>query len=320
MLTRKLGRSGIDAGAIGMGCWAAGGPAWRDDHPIGWGEVDDAESIRAIHRAIDLGANLFDTANVYGCGHSERVLGKAIAGKRDQVVIATKFYSEFDEETKQCSGGDNNPETIRPACNASLQRMGIDVIDLYQFHNGGCPLDEAAEVRDACEELVAEGKIRWYGWSTDNPEGAALFAKGEHCTAIQQSISVLSGSRETLAVCERENLASLNRGPLVKGLLSGKFTSASTFPENDVRHGWDFKDKAMAGQLATFERIRAVLTRDGRTATQGALCWLLTHSPLTFPIPGFKTVAQVEENAAAADKPLLSPGDMAEIANLLGNA
>ena len=118
MVKRTLGRSGIEAGAIGMGCWAAGGPAWRGDHPIGWGEVDDAESIRAIHRAIDLGANLFDTANVYGAGHSERILGKAIAGKRDGLVIATKFYSVFDEETKQCPGGDHSPDAIRSACDA----------------------------------------------------------------------------------------------------------------------------------------------------------------------------------------------------------
>ena len=111
--TRKLGRSGIEISAMGLGCWAIGGPMWRGDVPVGWGEVDDDESIAAIHRALELGITFFDTANVYGAGHSERVLGQALAGCRDDVVIATKFFSFFDEETRQATGSGASPAEIR---------------------------------------------------------------------------------------------------------------------------------------------------------------------------------------------------------------
>ena len=126
--TRKLGRSGIEVSALGMGCWAIGGPFWSGTTPHGWGEVDDAESERAIHRAIDLGATFFDTANVYGAGHSERVLGRALAGQRQRVVIATKFNAVFDESTRQVTGADASPAGIRRACDESLRRLKTDYI------------------------------------------------------------------------------------------------------------------------------------------------------------------------------------------------
>ncbi|MCB0129858.1 MAG: aldo/keto reductase, partial [Caldilineaceae bacterium] len=132
MLYRKLGRSDLEVSALGMGCWAIGGPFWRGDRPVGWGDVDDAESKRAIARALDLGATLFDTSNVYGCGHSERILGEALAGRRDQVVIATKFGNLFDEETRIITGASGKREDVRAACEASLTRLRTDYIDLYQ--------------------------------------------------------------------------------------------------------------------------------------------------------------------------------------------
>src|SRR5512136_272865 len=132
-MKRNLGRSGIEVSALGMGCWAIGGPFWSGETPLGWGEVDDDESIRAIHAALDRGVNFFDTANVYGAGHSERVLGRAVAGRRSQVVIATKFNAVFDETTRQVTGSDTSPEGIRSACEASLRRLGTDYIDLLQF-------------------------------------------------------------------------------------------------------------------------------------------------------------------------------------------
>src|SRR5450759_4585037 len=134
-MKRTLGRSGIEVSALGMGCWAIGGPYWSGETPNGWGEVDDEESIRAIHKAIELGINLFDTANVYGAGHSERVLGRAFEGRRTQVVIATKFNAVFDETSRQVTGSDTTPAGIRAACEASLHRLNTDYIDLYQFHD-----------------------------------------------------------------------------------------------------------------------------------------------------------------------------------------
>ncbi len=126
MFTRTLGRSEIVVSAVGMGCWAIGGPFWRGDTPVGWGQVDDAESTRAIHRALDLGVTFFDTADVYGAGHSERVLGAALGGRRGEVVIATKFGNVFDEETRAITGADQSPAFIRQACEASLRRLGTD--------------------------------------------------------------------------------------------------------------------------------------------------------------------------------------------------
>ncbi|MDP9374823.1 MAG: aldo/keto reductase, partial [Chloroflexota bacterium] len=174
--TRRLGRSGVEVSALGLGCWAIGGQFWRDGRPRGWGQVDDAESIRALGRALDLGVTFFDTADVYGCGHSERVLARALAGRRDRVVIATKFGNVFDEASRQAFGTDTSPGYVRRACEASLRRLNTDYIDLYQFHVGNCGLDEALAVREALEGLVGEGKIRHYGWSTDRAENARLFA------------------------------------------------------------------------------------------------------------------------------------------------
>jgi aryl-alcohol dehydrogenase-like predicted oxidoreductase len=176
--------------AIGMGCWAIGGPFWFGAQPLGWGEVDDQESVAAIHRALDLGIKLFDTANIYGCGHSERVLGRALKGIREQVLVATKFGNTFDESTRQKIGQDASPEGIRRACDESLRRLDTNYIDLYQFHLNDYDPIQAVEVRETLEELVAAGKIRSYGWSTDFPERAAVFAEGRHNVAVQHELSV----------------------------------------------------------------------------------------------------------------------------------
>ena len=173
-------------------------------------------------------------------------------------------------------------------------------------------------MRDVFEELVAAGKIRAYGWSTDDPARAALFAEGEHCTAVQQRLNVFAGNAETLAVCEANDLASLNRGPLAMGLLTGKFTADSTLPDDDVRHGWDFHEGEKADELRQLEDVREVLTSGRRTLAQGALAWLLARSDKTLPIPGFKTVAQVEQNVAAADFGPLSDEQMRQIDDILG--
>ena len=318
MNTRTLGRSGIDVSALGMGCWAIGGPFWRGDKPVGWGAVDDAESMRAIARALELGVTLFDTSDVYGCGHSERILGEALRGRRDQVVIATKFGNVFDEQTRQITDASGDPAHIRAACDASLRRLQTDYIDLYQFHLGGYDLDKTDDVIATLEELVDAGKIRWYGWSTDDPERAAKFAEGPHCAAIQQRLNLFEGNEETLGICEENNLASLNRGPLAMGLLTGKFSADSTLPANDVRagNGWDFRSGEQARRLAALDEMRAVLTRDGRTLAQAAIGWLWAHSNATIPIPGFKNVAQVEENAGALAYGPLSNGQMVELATL----
>ena len=319
MLARTLGRSGIEVSAIGMGCWAIGGPFTRHGEPVGWGDVDDAESIRAIHKALDLGVTFFDTSDVYGCGHSERILAQALGARRNDVVIATKFGHVFDAKTKDMTSGDGTRGYVRQCCEASLQRLNSDAIDLYQFHVGDYDPEAALETRGALEELVAEGKIRAYGWSTDHPDRARVFAQGERCAAIQQQLNMLEGGPEILALCEEQNLACINRGPLCKGLLTGKFAADSKIPDNDVRHDWDFREGPVAEQLDRLERLRDVLTEDGRSLAQAALGWLLARSPVTIPIPGFKTVAQVEDNCGALARGPLSTDQMQRIAEILGS-
>jgi len=317
MFNRQLGRSGIKVSAMGLGCWAIGGPAWVGGHAVGWGKVDDEESIRAIHRALELGVTFFDTADVYGCGHSERILGKALAGRRADVVIASKFGRVFVEETREITGSDASPEHIRKACDASLKRLGVDYIDLYQFHLGDWDIGAGETVRDTLEELCKTGKIRSYAWSTDDTERAGIFAEGRNCTAVQHRLNIFQRNDAMVELCEEFNLASVNRSPLGMGLLTGKFNAKSKLPDDDVRSSWNFKEGRLADGLQAVDALREVLTRGGRTLAQGALGWLWAHSDATIPIPGFKTVAQIEENIGAAKFGPLKVDQMREIERIL---
>jgi aryl-alcohol dehydrogenase-like predicted oxidoreductase len=322
--TRTLGRSGIEVSALGFGCWAIGGE-WQDaeGQPLGWGKVDDDESVRAIRRALDLGVTFFDTADVYGTGHSERILGQALSKRRDDVVIATKWGNVFDEHTRTRTGSDDSPAHARRALTASLRRLGTDRIDLYQLHLSDADLSRASELRDVCEEFVTQGLIRGYAWSTDDPARAALFAEGAHCTAVQHALNVFQDAPELLALCEESDLASINRSPLAMGLLTGKRHGPPQ--TGDIRSrppAWlqGFGDGSGADPrwLARVEALRDVLTSDGRTPAQGALAWLWARSPRTVPIPGFRSVAQAEENAGAMAKGPLTAGQSAEVDRILG--
>lgn len=322
MIERTLGRSGLRVRALGFGCWAIGGPWTFEGHQAGWGKVDDDESIAAIRTAIGMGINFFDTAANYGCGHSERILGRAIDDRRDQVFIATKFGYHVDEETLNVSHyGDATNEVVLERlaqdCEASLRRLNTDVIDLYQFHVGNYDPSHAARVRDALEELVHQGKIRFYGWSTDNPQGAQVFAQGEHCTAIQHRLNVLEDAPDILAICEEHDLASVNRGPLGRGLLTGKYHLNSTFAPDDLRHTQSFRDEWMIPILDRLEQLHDILTSGGRTPAQGALAWIWARSSKTVPIPGIKSIAQLQENAAAMDFGPLGGTEMAHVEDML---
>jgi aryl-alcohol dehydrogenase-like predicted oxidoreductase len=323
-MKRYLGRSGIEVSALGMGCWAIGGPFWDGGTPLGWGEVDDQESIRAIHAALDRGVNFFDTANVYGAGHSERVLARALGGRRSQVVIATKFNALFDESTRQVTGADSSPEGIRKACEESLRRLNTDYIDLYQFHDNGFPAEKALPVRETLEALVKVGKIRAYGWSTDFRDRAEVFAQAPNCTAIQLQLNVLDDNPDVIAICERYNLAAINRGPLAMGLLTGKYSAETQASPDDVRgeKSPEWMKYFLDGRpnpewLAKRDAVRQILASGGRTVAQGALAWLWARSPQTIPIPGFRTAGQVEENARAMEFGPLELEQMREIAEIL---
>ncbi|MFE9204737.1 aldo/keto reductase [Micromonospora sp. NPDC007230] len=323
-MTRTLGRSGITVSAVGMGCWAIGGPLWGDGgQPFGWGEVDDDESVRTIHRALDLGVTLFDTASNYGAGHSERVLGRALAGRRDGAVIATKFGNRSDEASRRWTGTDASPAYAVASLDESLRRLGTDHVDLYQLHINDLPASAALDLIDTLEGLVTQGKIRAYGWSTDNPSSARAFAEaGPHCTAIQHDESVLHDNLDMLAVCDSLDLASLDRGPLAMGLLTG---STRAVGRDDVRGlapewlVWFTDGRPTPQWSARVTQIREALTADGRTLAQGALGWLLARSPRTVPIPGCRTVAQAEENFATLALGPLPAEAFAEVERLLAD-
>jgi aryl-alcohol dehydrogenase-like predicted oxidoreductase len=295
----------------------------------GWGVINDAESVRAIQRAMEMGVTFFDTAANYGCGHSERILGRAVKGRRDQVVIATKFGYRVDEVAKVVSAYGDTEEDSDVACQleadveTSLKRLDTDYIDVYQLHVWGLSIDRALAAREVLEGLIKAGKIRTYGWSTDRTDAIKAFSNSPNCGVVQQQLSVLDGNLELLALCEQLNLASVNRGPLGMGLLTGKFAPDSTFSADDVRHkvNWHpgFKDgKPTAAWLNALASIREVLTSDGRTLAQGALAWIWARSGKTIPIPGFKTVEQVEENCKAMEFGPLVPAQLQEIDTLLG--
>lgn len=321
MFTRELGRSGIAVSALGFGCWPIGGEIVENGRSVGWGAVDDAESVRAIHRALDLGVTFFDTADVYG--RSEEILGRALAGRWGRVVIASKFGRTYDRATHTITGQDLSPAHLRRSLEGSLRRLGTNVIDLYQFHIGDCPEAAALALRAELESLVDEGKIRAYGWSSDRLPNIELFGAGPRCASAQIHLNVLEGDRDLVTECARLGLACIVRGPLAMGLLGGRYTSGSTLPTDDVRGAnqswirWLRDGRPTADALARLAAIREVLTSDGRTMAQGALGWLWAVGGNTIPIPGFKGMRQAEENAGALAFGPLSPGQMAQVDALL---
>jgi aryl-alcohol dehydrogenase-like predicted oxidoreductase len=310
---------------MGLGCWAIGGPFTdAGGAPLGWGEVDDAESIRAIHAGLAAGITFLDTADVYGTGRSERVVARALEGRRDAVILATKVGHTYDEATRRVTGDSADPGYLRRACEASLARLGTDHVDLLQFHWNGCPVEEAAVVRDLFEDLVAEGKVRAYGWSTDDPKRAEVFALGRHCVSVQFEYNLVNENDAMVDFCEAHDLAAINRGPLAMGLLSGRYgDNPAQLAESDIRRhppAWlrYFKDGVPVADLARrMDAVREILTSHGRSLVQGALAWIWARSANNVPIPGFRTVAQVEHNAAAMSLGPLTAAQVEEIEDIL---
>ena len=186
---------------------------------MGWGTVDDRESKRAIHVAIEHGITLFDTADLYGCGHSETVLGTALRDKRDNVVIASKFGYRIDPAKKECTGHIQLPKELESALDASLSRLRTDYIDIYQLHLRHCPSSLAVDIQAGLEALADKGKIRAYGWSTDDAERLSAFAPSPRFVVVQQALNVLQGSQDTLDAAEQRGLTVFCRSPLAMGLL-----------------------------------------------------------------------------------------------------
>ena len=302
---RQLGRSGLRISAMTLGTMGFGGGSMFAN--VGTGDVKDAR--RQIDLALEAGVNMIDTADIYSTGRAEKIVGEALGSRRDDVILATK--ARFPMGDGANDAGLSRHHLIR-ACEASLRRLGTDYIDLYQLHLNDLAIERALALVPVLEDLVAQGKIRAYGWSTDFAERALAFAEaGIGATTAQFDMSVLSDAPAMVAACESAGLGGIVRGPLAMGLLSGKYHDGRRVGEHDVRasgHEWVpyFRDGRGAPEwLAAVDSVRDILTSDGRTLLQGALAWLWARSEVTVPIPGFRDVAQVTEiTGALAHGPL----------------
>ncbi len=256
--------------------------------------------------ALELGINFIDTADVYGDGHSEELVAQVLKGRRDQVIVSTKGGLMGHHRDPEREPVYDRPEKVREALESSLRRLGTDYVDVYFDHIWWDKHEETEAFIEALAQLKAEGKARAVGVSTDDFEYVKHFNKNGTLDVVQLEYSILNRKveRQILPYLQEHGIGVVVRGPLQKGLLTGKFTSDSTFPENDVRHGWP-EQEWFKQSVEKVERLR-VLERAGQTLGQLALRFVLSHPAVSTAIPGGKTPEQVEENAAASVRPLLS--------------
>lgn len=296
MKYRTLGKTRIEVSGVSVGMWAIGGDAW--------GPVEDGDSLAAIRRAWELGVNFYDTADVYGRGHSEKILAELIAEvPRDQIVVATKVG------LWKAGGERPNPYTdlkmILEDCEASLKRLGTETIDVYQCHLW---FDENVEVfAEAFLKLKEQGKIRFAGVSTNDFPHLKHFdtaMAGVDTLQVDYSLFNREPEEEIFPYCKQNNIGVIVKGPLAMGKLTGKFTSETTFPEGDVRKDW-VKVENRQNFQRDLERVEALrFLSSGRTMAQAALAYILHNPAVSTIIPGAKNPQQVEDNTAAVDLPL----------------
>jgi aryl-alcohol dehydrogenase-like predicted oxidoreductase len=302
---RILGSSGIAVSAIGLGCM---GMSWA------YGAGDDGESISVIQRALELGVTFLDTSDVYGPYTNEQLVGRAIAGRRDELVLATKAGLVVEDRANYVLGRDGRPEHIREACEASLQRLGVDAIDLYYLHR----VDPDVPIEDsygAMAELVAEGKVRALGLSEVDVPTLERAAAIHPLSALQSELSLWTRDAlaDVLPWCVEHDVAFVPFAPLGRGFLTGNLAVDASFGEGDFRRrNPRFQPEALELNQAIVERVRAVADEVGATAAQVAIAWVLAQGENVVPIPGTKRLRYLEENVGAADVEL-SPETLAEL-------
>jgi aryl-alcohol dehydrogenase-like predicted oxidoreductase len=317
MEARRLGRSNILVSPLGLGTARMAGLGWREDSVEQLSAQAMQEGVQQIQAAVELGVTFFDTADSYGQGLSERILGEALRSRSEGIVVATKFGE--NPLTEQDDAWRLDADSTRRACEASLGRLGFECIDLYLLHRRDYPLERAPEMMEALEELVRAGKIRYYGWSTDDVERARLFARGEHCIAIEHRLNVFNDNSAMLDLCQEHDLASLNRVPLLMGVLTGRWSAETQLGEEDPRGRW-FQDEGFLKLLDCAHEITPYLTQGGRSYVQGALGWIWARSAMTIPLPGFRNLEQVIELAQAQQYGPLPGGAMEAIAECVKRA
>ena len=310
MQTRRLGNSDMNVTPIGVGAWAMGGGGWK----FSWGPQDDLQSIAAIHAAIDCGVNWIDTAAVYGLGHSEAVVARALEGRSNRPYVFTKCSQVWDDAGEIRSSLKAN--SVRRECEASLRRLRVDVIDLYQIH-WPSPDGDIEEGWSTLAKLREEGKLRWIGVSNFNPSQMERCRKIAPVTSLQPPYSAISPDveKEILPYCEQHDIGVIVYSPMKSGLLSGEMTRtrAASFPPDDFRRRVPaFQEPQLSRNLDLAELMGRIGARHERSAGEVAIAWTLRNHAVTAAIVGVRSPEQVRGVVGAAEF-RLSDEEIAEI-------
>jgi len=317
MKYRALGKTGMNVSEISFGTWGIGGD---------WGKVDDATSLRALHTAIENGVNFFDTADVYGSGHSEELLAEATKGKEDDIYIATKFCRKGDIQDPN----NYSEQTVRAYCEDSLKRLKRERIDLYQIHCPAFDILKQGDVFHVLDKLQAEGKIRSYGVSVESVEEGLFCMEQPNVAALQVIFNIFRHkvARELLPVAKEKQVGILARVPLASGLLTGKFNTSASFEASDHRSYNRNGDAFNVGETFAglplekgqeLSRALGWIAEGKENMTRAALRWILDHEAVSTVIPGFKTSEQVLDNLGALKIPAFTNEEMKKLEQFYDN-